>query len=111
MLSRTGPRKLDEMRDSPFPPRILVTLPGSAADMHPRALRLTEDLVGHLIKFKLKPARADGDVGHMESSRPTPEVAAASADAVAAARSMAAAKRRAAAAARVAGGSVSPFSS
>ena len=75
----------------------LLNFTGSAADDHPRALRLTESLVGHLIKFKLKPARSDGDVGHMESSRPTPEVAAASAEAFEKARSLAAAKRAAAA--------------
>jgi hypothetical protein len=68
---------------------------GSAADEHPRALRLTETLIGHLIKFKIKPARRDGDVGHMESSRPTPEIAPASESSILESRALAAAQRAA----------------
>jgi hypothetical protein len=49
--------------------------PGSAADAHPRALRLTPELRGCLIKFRLQPVRCDGNAGHVESSRPTVEVA------------------------------------
>lgn len=54
---------------------------GAAAlpDDHPRALRLTPAHAGCLIKFKVTPVRSDGEVGHTESSRPTPEVAPASA--------------------------------
>jgi hypothetical protein len=48
---------------------------GSPADSHPRALRLTEELRGCLLKFKVRPVRSDGDEGHTESSRPTVEVA------------------------------------
>ncbi len=46
----------------------------SSGDAHPRALRVTEDLLGCIIKFKVQPVRWDGDEGHQESSRPTPEV-------------------------------------
>jgi hypothetical protein len=49
--------------------------PGGDADTHPRALRLTPDLRGCLIKFRLQPVRCDGNAGHVESSRPTVEVA------------------------------------
>lgn len=47
----------------------------SIGDDHPRALRLTSAHAGCLIKFRVTPVRSDGDRGHTESSRPTPEVA------------------------------------
>ena len=72
-------REVKEPR--PCPPPSAAPLPtgaepiGSAADSHPRALRLTPQLRGCLIKFRLQPVRCDGNAGHVESSRPTVEVA------------------------------------
>jgi hypothetical protein len=66
---------------TPCPPPAAAPLPtgaeppGGAADAHPRALRLLPELRGCLIKFRLQPVRCDGNVGHVESSRPTVEVA------------------------------------
>jgi hypothetical protein len=84
--------------DAPLPD---LDAPAGAAgaDDHPRALRLTEALRGCMLKFKVKPVRSDGDEGHTESSRPTPEVAPASEAAVAASRVAAEETRRARAAA------------
>ena len=50
---------------------------GGPGDAHPRALRISPDLMGCLIKFRVQPVRADSDEGHLESSRPTKEVSAA----------------------------------
>lgn len=73
---------------------------GDAADSHPRALRLLPAHAGCLIKAKVKPVRRhDGDEGHTESSRPTPEIAPPSADALRNATARAAAIAAAAAAA------------
>ena len=47
---------------------------GGIGDSHPRALRVSKELLGCLIKFRVQPVRADGDEGHLESSRPTKEV-------------------------------------
>lgn len=47
---------------------------GGPGDAHPRALRISQDLLGCLIKFRVQPVRADSDEGHLESSRPTKEV-------------------------------------
>ena len=63
---------------APSPSPDVAPLPGagsgSAGDAHPRALRVTEDLLGCILKFKVQPVRWDGDEGHQESSRPTAEV-------------------------------------
>jgi hypothetical protein len=56
---------------APLPP---AGAPPGAADAHPRALRLTPDLRGCEIKFKVQPVRADGEVGDLVSSRPTRSV-------------------------------------
>ena len=67
-------------RSAPCAPPSEAPLPsgaepaGGAADAHPRALRLTPQLRGCLIKFRLRPVRSDGNEGHVESSRPTQEV-------------------------------------
>ena len=50
--------------------------PGAPGDAHPRALRVTRELEGCLIKFRVQPVRADGDEGYLESSRPSAEVVA-----------------------------------
>jgi hypothetical protein len=49
-------------------------LPDVSSDDHPCALRLTNEMKGWLVKFRLQPVRLDGDQGHLESSRPTKEI-------------------------------------
>lgn len=57
-----------------LPPPDPAAPAGSAADDHPRALRLNEALRKSAIKMKVQPVRSDGNEGHTESSRPTPDV-------------------------------------
>ena len=75
------PASIPQSTLSTYKAMAYTDIPGAAAatavaldDAHPAVLRITAAHVGSLIKFKVRPVRADGDGGHEESSRPTAEI-------------------------------------
>ena len=67
----------EQVELTPFSPVAQPALGESTP--HPTAplseFKVEPEHIGHLIKFRVRPARDDGDVGHAESSRPTAEIA------------------------------------